>query len=283
MRSSVSHSSGVEQISQAFQQARQQGRAALMPYYTLGYPTQADSLAVIEALAGAGADLIELGIPFSDPLADGPTIQHSTQVALQQGMGVSTCLEMVRALRQRGVLTPMLLMGYINPLLSYGIDRFVTDAARCSVDGLILPDLPVEEAVGVEAACRHAGLALVYLIAPTTPTGRIQFISDHSSGFLYLVSVSGVTGARCSLSSTLPQFFTRIRQYTTLPLALGFGISTPRQARQVGNFADGVIIGSALIDAVSTSANPPLAASSFLQPFIDVAHSSSRHKHRLGD
>ncbi len=259
---------GIEHIHQTFIRVRQQGRAAVMPYYTLGYPTPADSLAVVEALASAGADLIELGLPFSDPLADGPTIQHSTQVAIQQGMSVSGCLEMLGSLRKDKITQPLLLMGYINPLLSYGIQQFIADAARLGADGLILPDLPLEEAFGIEEACRQAGLALVYLIAPTTPIERIQLLSAHASGFLYLVAVTGVTGARKNLPTRLSEFVSRVRRHTCLPLALGFGISTPEQARQAAQYTDGVIIGSALIDAVRSSANPPAAAQKFIKPFV---------------
>ena len=255
---------GIEHVTQAFQQARARGRAALMPYFTLGYPTAQDSLAVVEMLACSGADLIELGVPFSDPLADGPTIQRSTQVALQQGMTVARCLEMVQELRQRGVSQPLLLMGYINPLLSYGILRFIADAARMGADGLILPDLPAEEAGEVETCCQQHGLALVYLLAPTSTPERIALLARRSTGFLYLVSVTGVTGARSSLPLGLQAFVARVRAQTTLPLAIGFGIATPEQAMQVGRIADGVIIGSALINATGEAVDPAAAAGIYL-------------------
>lgn len=255
---------GIERITQAFQQAKARGRAALMPYFTLGYPTPQDSLDVIETLACSGADLIELGVPFSDPLADGPTIQHSTHVALQQGMTVTRCLQMVYELRQRGVSQPLLLMGYINPLLSYGVLRFIEDAARMGADGLIVPDLPVEEADEVEAYCQQHGLALVYLLAPTSTPERIALLARRSTGFLYLVSITGVTGARNSLPPDLQAFVERVRNQTALPLAVGFGIATPEQALQVGQIADGVIIGSALINAIGQVANPAAAAHTYL-------------------
>jgi tryptophan synthase alpha chain len=255
---------GIKHITQAFEGAHAQGRAALMPYFTLGYPTPQASMDVIETLAHSGADLIELGIPFSDPLADGPTIQRSTQVALQQGMTVARCLEMLQELRQRGVAQPLLLMGYINPLLSFGISRFIAEAARLGADGLILPDLPVEEAGEVEACCQEHGLALVYLLAPTSTKERIAMLARHSTGFLYLVSITGVTGARSSLPPDLQDFVKRVRAHTSLPLAVGFGIATPEQARQVGEIADGVIIGSALINAVAQSTDPASAAGDYL-------------------
>ena len=157
--------SGVERIAAAFARVRAQGRAALMPYVTLGFPQRAISPAVVEAVANSGADLIELGVPFSDPLADGPTIQHSTQVALEQGITLAGCLKIVADLRERGILTPFMLMGYTNPILSYGVKRFTADAARVGADGLIVPDLPPEEAGELEGACRENGLfqTLIFL------------------------------------------------------------------------------------------------------------------------
>ncbi len=256
--------SGMDHIQAAFQRSRELGRAAVMPYFTLGYPTQPTSLAVVQALAQAGADIIELGMPFSDPLADGPTIQHSTHIALQQGMTLRRCLDMVRSLRDSGLRQPLLLMGYINPLLSYGIDIFIREAAQAGADGLILPDLPVEEAGQVEHRCRKEGLALVYLLAPTSTTERIRLLSRHASGFLYLVSVTGVTGARSRVPTDLAEFVSGVRRYSSLPLAVGFGISTPAQAAEVGRLVDGVIVGSALINAIEQAENPSGAAADFL-------------------
>ena len=257
--------SGVERIAAAFARVRAQGRAALMPYVTLGFPQRAISPAVVEAVANSGADLIELGVPFSDPLADGPTIQHSTQVALEQGITLAGCLEIVADLRERGILTPFMLMGYTNPILSYGVKRFTADAARVGADGLIVPDLPPEEAGELEGACRENGLALVYLVPPTASQERIRLIAARSSGFLYLVSLTGVTGARHELPPDLAGFIQRVRQVSQLPLAVGFGISNPRQARAVGSVADGVIVGSALVDVIGRSADPAHAAGEFVR------------------
>ncbi len=257
--------SGLERIAAAFAAARAQGRAALMPYVTLGFPRRALSPAVVEAVASSGADLIELGVPFSDPLADGPTIQRSTQVALEQGMNLAGCLEMVTDLRKRGVATPFMLMGYINPILAYNLQRFAVDAAQAGADGVIVPDLPPEEAVELERACRENGLALAYLVPPTASPERIRLIASRSSGFLYLVSLIGVTGARRTLSPDLAGFIQRVRQETKLPLAVGFGISNPEQARAVGSLADGVIVGSALIDVIGRAADPARAAGDFVR------------------
>lgn len=255
---------GSTHIRDTFAAARAAGRAALMPYFTLGYPDAETSVGVIEAAARSGADMIELGIPFSDPLADGPTIQHSAQVALEGGMTPGRCLALVSELRDRGVEQPLLLMGYFNPILAYGIRRFVMAAASAGADGFIVPDLPPEEALELEAACRDTGLALVYLLAPTSTPERIAQVAGQSSGFLYLVSLTGVTGARQALPADLEAFIRRVRRETNLPVAVGFGISTPEQARLVGSLADGVIVGSALIDAVDRSTDPAAAAGEFV-------------------
>ena len=265
VRTELSRPAGLERIASSFQRAAAAGRAALMPYYTLGYPTPEASLAVVEAIAQAGADLIELGLPFSDPLADGPTIQHSTQVALEQGMTMGRCLEMVSSLRRGGVRQPLLLMGYTNPILAYGIERFVDAAAAAGADGLIVPDLPPEEAAALEAACLTSGLALIFLLAPTSTPERIGIVAAHSSGFIYLVTVTGITGARETLPPDLHGFIQRVRAVTGKPLAVGFGIATPVQAHNVGQIADGVIVGSALIQAVEQSQTPAQAAGAFVR------------------
>jgi tryptophan synthase alpha chain len=257
--------SGLEHIAGTFAGLRSQGRAALMPYFTLGYPTPSASLDIITALAGAGADLFELGIPFSDPLADGPTIQRSTQVALEQGVTVSRCLEMVAELRRRGVRQPLVMMGYANPFLAYGVERFAAEARAAGADGLIVPDLPPEEAGALEAACRENGLALAYLVSPASTPERIATLAGRTSGFLYLVSLTGVTGARDQLAPGLAEFVARVRGAARTPLAVGFGISTPAQARAVAEAADGVIIGSALIQAAGNAADPAGSAAAFLQ------------------
>ena len=261
---------GLENIAGAFSLARNHPRAALMPYFTLGFPTRLDSVEVIEAIAAAGADLIELGVPFSDPLADGPTIQHSTQIALENGITVKECLEMVRTLRQHGVSQPLLLMGYYNPLLVYGPERFVVDACEAGVDGLIVPDLPLEEAGDLKAACQKEGMALVYLVAPTTTEARLAQVAAASTGFVYIVSLTGVTGARTSLSEGLPEFLARVRGITDKPLAVGFGISTPEQAARVGELAEGVIVGSALIDLAGKAAQPATSVGQFVKELSEA-------------
>ena len=255
---------GLTRISNAFKISRSRGTVALMPYFTLGYPDTKTSVEIIQAIAQSGADLIELGVPFSDPLADGPTIQRSTQIALRQGMTLRRCLELTSELRDRGVSQPLLLMGYVNPILTYGIQRFVDDSLASGADGLIVPDLPPEEAGELEAACSAAGLALVYLLAPTSTEERIRLVVERSSGFVYLVSVNGVTGARSALPTDLAQFVYRVKKYTEKPLAVGFGISTAEQAGQVSRLVDGIIVGSALINEIEKGDAPASLAADFV-------------------
>lgn len=246
---------GIRSIENVFTITKAENRAALMPYFTLGYPTRKDSLDIIESLAKSGANLIELGLPFSDPLADGPTIQHSTQIALENKISVADCLDMTHELRRRGVSQPLLLMGYYNPILAYGIERYVKDAHHAGADGFIIPDLPPDEAEYLEDAALQKSMATIFLIAPTSTADRIELVARHSSGFIYLVSVTGVTGARTQLPVELYDFVSRVRARTSKPLAVGFGIGSADQARKVGQVADGVIIGSALINLVDKAGN----------------------------
>jgi len=240
---------GIERISQAFRP----GHTAFMPYAVLGYPQRVESLAVITALAEAGADLLELGVPFSDPLADGPTIQAATQKSLDNGTTMRDCLAMTRELRAAGLTTPAVFMGYVNMLMAYGFEQIVTDAAAAGVDGFIVPDLPPEEAEEFEALCAEHELALIYLLAPTSTPERIALIAEKSQGFIYLVSLTGVTGARQALPTDLAAFIQRVRAVTNKPLAVGFGISDGAQAKEVGQLADGVIVGSALVKRAGES------------------------------
>jgi tryptophan synthase alpha chain len=200
-------------------------------------------------MAEAGVDGFEIGMPFSDPLADGPTIQAATQIALENGITVKRCLTAVCDLRQRGLDQPMLLMGYLNPVLAYGVETFARDAKAAGADGLILPDLPPEEADLVREACTREGLALVFFLAPTSNAERIALVAERANGFIYLVSVTGVTGARNELPPDLREFVARVRAQTDKPLVMGFGISQPEQARLMSEIMDGFIVGSALVRA----------------------------------
>lgn len=246
---------GIAALDAMFAAAREQNRSAFMPYFPIGWPTLDESLAAIEQMAAAGADGFEIGIPFSDPLADGRVIQAATQRALENGVTVRACLRAVQTLRQRGLGQPMLLMGYLNPLLAYGPQQFVNDARAAGADGLIIPDLPPEEAAEWIALCRAAGLALVFFLAPTSSPERIALAASQASGFIYVVSLTGVTGARTALAADLAVFLANVKaQAGGLPLVLGFGIGTPEQAAQVNRLTDGFIVGSALVRAAEAGA-----------------------------
>ena len=241
------------------------GHAALMPYFPPGFPDAETSLDVIVAMSEAGADAFEIGLSFSDPLADGPVIQHATQVALEQGITVKRSLEMLAELRARGVTQPFLVMGYYNPMLAYGLEHFVDEAATAGADGFIVPDLPPEEADELDRLCRARGLGLIYFLAPTSTDERVKLVAEKAQGFIYLVSIAGVTGARSQIASGLGEFVGRIRQATSTPIAIGFGVSTPEQAGEVSQIADGVIVGSALVQIVDRAVDKPQAAAQFVR------------------
>jgi len=225
------------------------GRKALVPYVTVGYPSVDATLKIVPLLAQSGADIIELGIPFSDPLADGVTIQHASYEALQNGVTTETCLEVARKLRST-IKTPLVFMSYFNPIYKYGVEKLCAECARAGVDGLIIPDLPPEEGEKLELFASRTELDIIYLLAPTSTPARIKQVTEHSSGFIYLVSVAGVTGTRVALPATLTNFVSDVRRVTKKPLCVGFGISTTRQANQVAQIADGVIVGSKIIQLV---------------------------------
>lgn len=241
----------MSRIAAAFAHLREARRIALMPYLTVGFPQRTSTLDLVPALEAAGADLFELGVPFSDPLADGATIQRATQCALENGVTLAFCLETVAALRQRGVQAPLLLMGYYNPLLRYGVARACADLAAAGGDGWIVPDVPPEEATELHAAAQAHGLDLIMFVTPTTPDERIAQIVRLASGFIYCVSLTGVTGARQELAQGLGDFLGRVRRQTDLPLVVGFGISNATHISQVSAVADGAIVGSALISHIA--------------------------------
>ena len=245
-----------------------QHKPIFMPYFPLGFPSLEISLDVIEALARNGADLIEVGLSFSDPLADGPVVQRATQTALENGITVKKSLEAVAELRRRGVMIPLVLMGYYNPMLAYGLKPFIDAARVAGADGFIIPDLPPEEAEAFKIASRDkpltgADLPLISMLAPTTPPDRMELIASTSQGFIYLVSVTGVTGVRKDVTEGLGDLVNRVRQKSSLPVCVGFGIGTPQQAAAVGALADGVIVGSACVRAIGESPSPVQAAEEF--------------------
>jgi tryptophan synthase alpha chain len=222
------------------------GHKALIAYITTGYPSIEATLKVVPLLAASGCDIIELGIPFSDPLADGVTIQNASYHALENGVTPEICLETAAKLRQM-VVIPLVFMSYYNPIFNYGIEKFCKACSESGIDGLIIPDLPPEEGLDMEAASKKYGIDLIYLLAPTSNEKRIKLAAEHSRGFVYLVSVTGVTGARSFLPSDLETFIRKVRKVSDKPLCVGFGISTPEQAEQVARTADGVIVGSRIV------------------------------------
>ncbi len=226
---------------------RAEGGKALVTYLCAGDPDLETTFALVRALAAAGSDVIELGVPYSDPLADGPVIQAAAQRALAAGTTPPACLDLVARLRQAGCEIPIVLMGYYNPILHAGVARYTAECAAAGVDGLIVPDLPHEESDELRAACRTAGVDLIPLLAPTSPPERVAAICREAGGFVYCVSLTGVTGTRATLSDRFQPLVELVRQHTGLPVAVGFGISTAEQARRVAQTADAVIVGSAVV------------------------------------
>jgi len=250
----------MSRLSEAFKH-----KPIFMPYFPAGYPNLETSIDVLEALSRHGADLIEVGLSFSDPLADGPINQKATQTALENGITTKKVIAVVAELRKRGVTIPLILMGYYNPILAYGLEIFVKDARAAGADGFIIPDLPPEEAG--ELATVLGDLPQICMLAPTTPDERMEKVARNARGFIYLVSVTGVTGTRSSLSEGIAGLAERVRAHTSIPVCVGFGISTPEQAQAIGAIADGVIVGSACVRAIGESQNPVEAAKEFAKSF----------------
>ncbi len=239
----------MNRIDRAFQDLRPQGRLALIAYLTAGYPSLQDTPALVEAVAGAGADMVELGIPFSDPLADGPTIQAASHAALQHGVTVSRVLAAAEAARRRTAI-PLLVMTYVNPVLAYGVEAFCRQAVRAGIDGVIVPDLPPEEADELRGAARAAGLDLVFFVAPTSTPARIRAACAAATGFIYCVALTGVTGARAELDPAVLPLVRTVKGETSLPVVVGFGLSRPEHLQALRGVADGAIVASALLDAI---------------------------------
>ncbi len=260
---------GLAAIEAMFARAQGENRAAFLPYFTMGYRTYDESLDIITAMSEAGVDGFEVGVPFSDPLADGPTIQVASQVALENGVTVRKALAGIRELRARGVHQPMLVFSYLNPLLAYGEAKIVADAKAAGADGFIIPDLPPEEAGLFAEACAQHDMALIFLLAPTSNDRRIEVASAAATGFIYLVSVTGITGARRDLPPDLREFIGRVRAKTDKPLVLGFGISTPEQARSMNGLVNGFIVGSALVRAAEGGVEETTALARDLRAALD--------------
>src|SRR5438270_5968505 len=238
-------------IERRFAKLRAEGRAGLVIYLTAGDPNPGTSLALFEGVAEAGADLIEIGMPFSDPMADGPSIQAAGQRALRRGMTLRRTLELVRLLRQDDPDTPYVLMGYYNPIYRYGADAFARDAVAAGVDGAIIVDLPPEEDAELASPARAAGLDIVRLATPTSDEARLPAVVGHASGFIYYVAIAGITGTRSADAASVHAAVARLRRFSQLPIAVGFGIKTPAQAAAVAKTADAAVVGSVIVDRLA--------------------------------
>jgi len=246
----------VSRIERRFAALRSEGRAGLVTYLTAGDPDAETSARLFTGLAAAGADLIEIGMPFSDPMADGPVIQEAGQRALKQGMNLRRTLDLVRALRRADYTTPIVLMGYYNPIYRYGPNAFARDAVTAGVDGVIVVDLPPEEDAELTTPARAAGLDLIRLATPTSNDHRLPEIVGHASGFIYYVAIAGITGTRSADAAEVAAAVARLRRSTDLPIAVGFGIRTPEQAAAVARAADAAVVGTALVHRLALSLKP---------------------------
>jgi tryptophan synthase alpha chain len=243
-----------------FERSRPAGRLALLPYVMAGYPTVEATVDLLLGLEAAGADGFELGVPFSDPIADGPTIQAASQVALRNGMTPTRVTGLLAEARRRGLRAPVALMGYLNPIVHQGVERYCADAAAAGADGLIVPDAPPDEADELAGACRVRGLDLIQFVAPTSSPERIALAARSARGFVYVVSLTGVTGARTELAAGLDDLLERVRAATTTPVVVGFGISRPEHLAHLRGRADGAIVASALINRIDSSREAPVEA-----------------------
>ena len=241
-------------ISRTFERLRSEGKKALIPFITAGYPDIKTTERFIYELETSGADLIELGVPFSDPMADGPIIQMASERSLAQGTNLKMILALVKKVRKKTDI-PIILMGYYNPFFIYGLKRVSRDAKNAGVDGILIVDLPPEEAGEMKTETDHAGLDIIFLLAPTSDDKRISLITTHATGFIYYVSLTGVTGIRSELDRDIRKQVTNIRRKTNLPIGVGFGISSPVHAKKVAEWADAVVVGSAIIKIVENCRN----------------------------
>ena len=247
----------MSRLGTTFARLRERGERALMPYFTAGDPSLAETRRLVAAAERAGADVIELGVPFSDPIADGPVIQRAGSRALAAGASLPRVLELVAGLRADGVALPIALMTYYNPILAFGLKSFARTAVEAGADAVIVPDLPFEEADPLRAEAEPAGLDLVQFVAPTSPAARVKVIARLARGFIYVVSVTGITGERRSLPPELDTQIRTLRLVTTKPVCVGFGVSTPEQVAAVGALADGVLVGSAIVRLVERHTGDP--------------------------
>lgn len=255
-------------IAQTFARAKAENRVALIAYMVPGHPSIVESPGVLDAMVEGGADIIEVGIPFSDPLADGTTNQRVAFEALENGMTPRGCMDFARDARVRHPDVPLVFMTYLNSVIAYGLDAFASDAAAAGVDAAILIDVPPEEAGHIQPVFNAAGLDLIYMVAPTSSEHRLKVIAEHAGGFVYCVSVAGVTGVRAEMSSDLPAFLARVRNCTDLPLAVGFGISRREHIESLQGLSDGAVVGSALMNLVSET--PPAERQRAVREYVET-------------
>jgi tryptophan synthase alpha chain len=265
-----------ERIERRFAELREAGRAGLITFLCAGDPDPATSAEMLAGLPDAGADLIEIGMPFSDPMADGPAIQAGSLRTLEAGMTLARTLDLVRRLRRRDQTTPVVLMGYFNPIWRYGPERFLDEARAAGVDGLIVVDLPPEEDDELCLPALGRGLSFIRLVTPTTDEGRLPIVLGSASGFLYYVSITGITGTRAPIADQVGAAVARLRRHSALPVAVGFGIRTPAQAAAIARVADAAVIGSALVSHIAQSLDahgraPPGLAASLLAQVRELA------------
>jgi tryptophan synthase alpha chain len=258
-------------IAARFAALRREGRGALIPFLEAWDPDAATSTALLRGLPAAGADLIEIGIPFTDPMADGPIIQAAGKRALKAGVSVRHVLALVQGFRAGDDATPVILMGYLNPLLAYGAEAFCRDAARAGVDGLIMVDLPMEEADMLMPQAGAHGIDMIRLVAPTTDDRRLPLVLAGSSGFVYYVSITGITGTRSTTAEHLAEAIPRIRKVSDLPIAVGFGVRSPVQAAEAVRFADAAVVGSAFCSTIEANLNRPDLVSKVLEQVGELA------------
>ena len=261
----------VQRIEARFARLKTEGRAGFVAYVMAGDPDPATALAILKGLPAAGADLIELGFPFSDPMAEGPPIQRAAQRALAAGMTLRGTLGLARAFREADQETPIILMGYLNPLMSYGFDAFAADAAQAGIDGLIVVDCPPEEADPLADALDRTGIALIRLATPTSDDARLKVVVQRTSGFVYYVSVAGVTGVKEADAAAVAPAVERVRKASGLPVAVGFGVKTPERAAAVARVADAVVVGSALVEQVAAATSDSTANENVTRRVLDTA------------
>jgi tryptophan synthase alpha chain len=269
----------MSRIATRFAELRRANRAAFVPFITAGDPDAETAFAILERLPKAGADLIELGVPFSDPMADGPSIQASALRALEGGMTLAKALDLVARFRKHDAQTPIVLMGSYNPIHHYGTARFATDAARAGVDGLITVDLPPEEDEVLRAPAHAHGLDVVRLATPTTDEARLGIVLEGASGFLYYMSLAGVTGTKSFDAAAVREAVAKLKRHTQIPCAVGFGIKTPEQAAEIAHFADGAVVGSAIVSVVEMGTKKGLARSQLVETVVNFCETLAKSVH----